>query len=150
MTMEMLGSGRQIIGTCWGQGVKSLGRPVAMGHDSMNGPTILDASFDRLFDKKKVRLSFSLPIGIVSLFASAMRHGVFHPHTTAAPLLLLRAPALLLLLRTPRLAAPAPLPDPPDCNIQPRHIRPRLTLPRSGPTSIATRLSFRPRFAQNG
>jgi hypothetical protein len=36
------------------------------------------------------------------------------------------------------------------CNIQSRHTRPRPTLPRSGPTCVATRLSFRPRFAQNG
>jgi hypothetical protein len=35
------------------------------------------------------------------------------------------------------------------CNIQSRHTRLRPTLPRSGPTSVATRLSFRPRFAQN-
>jgi hypothetical protein len=35
-------------------------------------------------------------------------------------------------------------------NIQSRHTRPRPTLPRSGPTCVATRLSFRPRFAQNG
>jgi hypothetical protein len=27
---------------------------------------------------------------------------------------------------------------------------PRPTLPRSDPTCVATRLSFRPRFAQNG
>jgi hypothetical protein len=36
-----------------------------------------------------------------------------------------------------------------DCNIQSRHTRPRLTLPRSGPTHVATRLNFRPRFTQN-
>jgi hypothetical protein len=35
-------------------------------------------------------------------------------------------------------------------NIQSRHTWPRPTLPRSGPTCVATRLSFRPRFAQNG
>jgi hypothetical protein len=35
-------------------------------------------------------------------------------------------------------------------NIQSRHTRPRPTLPRSGPTCVATRLSFCPRFAQNG
>jgi hypothetical protein len=40
--------------------------------------------------------------------------------------------------------------QPNHCNIQSRHIRPRPTLPRSGPTCVATRLSFRPRFAQNG
>jgi hypothetical protein len=36
------------------------------------------------------------------------------------------------------------------CNIQSWHIRPRPTLPRSGLTYVATRLSFHPRFAQNG
>jgi hypothetical protein len=35
------------------------------------------------------------------------------------------------------------------CNIQSRHTRLRPTLPRSGPTCVATCLSFRPRFAQN-
>jgi hypothetical protein len=37
-----------------------------------------------------------------------------------------------------------------ECNIQSRHTRSRPTLPRSGPTCVATRLSFHPRFAQNG
>jgi hypothetical protein len=35
------------------------------------------------------------------------------------------------------------------CNLQSRHTRFRHTLSRSGPTCVATRLSFRPRFAQN-
>jgi hypothetical protein len=36
------------------------------------------------------------------------------------------------------------------CNIQSRHTWPRSTLPRSSPTCVAIRLSFHPRFTQNG
>ena len=34
------------------------------------------------------------------------------------------------------------------CNVQSRHTWPRPTLPRSGPTRVATRLNFHPRFVQ--